>query len=65
MQMCSLQDVEEIGERRHLLRLWLSHPDCRPLPEEYAEFWESTVPGARGGILVDGYKQMAVPLEAE
>lgn len=44
--------------RRHLLRLWLSSPDDPPLPQVYAELYgdDALVPGARGGIRVDGVK---------
>lgn len=36
--------------RRHLLRLWLSSPLARPLPEVFAQRYGSIVPGERGGI---------------
>ena len=58
-----LQDYEDIDQRRHLLRLWVSPLDNRPLPEEYAELWNNTIPGERGGIVVQS--QLTVPLEAE
>ena len=58
-----VQDYEDIDQRRHLLRLWVSPQDNRPLPEEYAELWNNTVPGNRGGIVVQS--QLTVPLEAE
>lgn len=60
----SFVDYEDVDKRRHLLRLWVSPTDNRPLPEEYAELWNNTVPGERGGINVEGQK-LTVPLEAE
>ena len=51
-------------ERRHLLRLWISPPHDRPLPEEFAALWGSIQPGNRGGL--DGMGNTPViPLEAE
>lgn len=58
-----LQDHEAVHQRRHLLRLWISPQDNRPLPEEYASLWNSTQPGQRGGFSAD--RNMTVPLEAE
>jgi len=48
--------VDGPGHRRHLLRLWLSSPADPPLPAVYRELYGSDdlVPGARGGIRVDG-----------
>ena len=37
--------------RRHLLRLWLSIPDDRPLPSCFAERYGSIEVGNRGGII--------------
>lgn len=62
-QRSSFVDFEDISERRHLLRLWISPKENRPIPEEYKALWNSTVPGLRGGIRVTG--DMTVPLEAE
>ncbi len=42
----------EPERHRHLLRLWLSPVDGRPLPPVFAERYGSLTPGARGGILV-------------
>ena len=53
-----------MANRRHLLRLWVAPPNDRPLPEEYAELWDSTQPGKRGGIYIGG-TPLTVPLEAE
>ena len=41
--------VQNWEERRHLLRLWISPPHDRPLPEEFAALWGSIKPGNRGG----------------
>jgi hypothetical protein len=49
---------------RHLLRLWLSPPEARALPEVFASRYGSIVPGDRGGIVVRG-TTFRVPLEAE
>ena len=47
------------------MRLWVSPPNERPLPEQYAELWGSVQPGARGGINVGEHVRLTVPLEAE
>jgi TfdA family taurine catabolism dioxygenase TauD len=54
----------EPERHRHLLRLWLSPPEARPLPEVFAPRYGSIVPGDRGGIVVKG-TTLRVPLEAE
>ncbi len=46
-------DHPEPRRRRHLLRLWLSLPDDRPLPACYASRYGNLTPGARGGVVVD------------
>lgn len=46
------EDWPEPDRRRHLLRLWLSVPGDRPLPECFAERFGSTTIGDRGGIVV-------------
>jgi hypothetical protein len=48
------QDWEESGKKRHLLRLWLSIPGDRPLPEIFATRFGTTEIGNRGGIIVRG-----------
>jgi hypothetical protein len=45
-------DWPEPGRRRHLLRLWLSVPGDRPLPEWFAQRYGSVEPGNRGGVRV-------------
>lgn len=57
------QDHDNLAERRHLLRLWISPTENRPLPEEYTNLWNSTIPGERGGILMEG--NLTVPLNPE
>ena len=57
-------DWPEPERRRHLLRLWISAPNARPLPEVFAQRYGSVVPGGRGGIIVRGTRLHA-PLQAE
>jgi hypothetical protein len=56
-------DHPEPHRRRHLLRLWLSPPGDRPLPESFAARFGSTLVGDRGGILCPG-TEPSVPLKA-
>ena len=59
------EDHPEPERRRHLLRLWLSAPNGRPLPPAFAErFGEIAVGARRGGIVVPGAVASA-PLEPE
>ncbi|MCZ6863120.1 MAG: TauD/TfdA family dioxygenase, partial [Alphaproteobacteria bacterium] len=48
------EDWPEPERRRHLLRLWLSVPGDRPLPDCFAERFGTTAIGNRGGIVVPG-----------
>ncbi len=49
------EDWPEIERRRHLLRLWLSTADGRPLPMAFEERYGPITPGMiRGGIRVSG-----------
>jgi hypothetical protein len=48
--------------RRHLLRLWLSVPGDRPLPDVFAQRFGTTTVGTRGGIIVPGTRLNA-PLD--
>ena len=48
------EDWPEPERRRHLLRLWLSVPGDRPLPEVFATRFGSVEIGNRGGIIVPG-----------
>ncbi len=50
------EDYEEPDKKRHLLRLWLSPPNGRPLPQVFAERYGSVTPGNRGGIMVPNAK---------
>jgi hypothetical protein len=45
------EDWPEPERKRHLLRLWLSPPEGRPLPPVFAEVYGSLAPGDRGGII--------------
>lgn len=56
------EDFDEPERRRHLLRLWLCATDGRELPACYAQRWGSHEPAMRGGIVVEGQRQVA-PLE--
>jgi hypothetical protein len=38
------------------LRLWVSPPEGRPLPDYFEARWGSVEPGNRGGIIVPGTK---------
>ncbi len=45
------EDHPEPERKRHLLRLWLSVPNSRPLPEGWSEIYRDRRPGAvRGGF---------------
>jgi len=46
------EDWEDDAQKRHLLRLWLSVPDDRPLPDIFASRFGTTEIGNRGGIIV-------------
>ncbi len=49
----SFEDWPEPERKRHLLRLWLSIPGDRPLPEIFASKFGSVEIGNRGGIFVE------------
>lgn len=53
-------DWPQPERRRHLMRLWLSVPGDRPLPEVFASRFGSVEIGNRGGIVVPG-SRMCVP----
>ncbi len=57
------EDWPELENRRHLLRLWLSAANDRPLPESFKQRYGSIEVGNRGGVAVAGLKPIA-PLEA-
>ena len=56
----AFEDWPEFERKRHLLRLWLSIPGDRPLPEEFATRFGSVEIGNRGGIVVPG-SEFCVP----
>jgi hypothetical protein len=61
----SYEDYPEPERKRHLLRLWLSAPNGRPLPEAFAErYGEIEVGKIRGGVRVPG-QTLQAPLDAE
>ena len=55
-------DWPERDRRRHLLRLWLSIPGDRPLPECFKQRYGSIEIGNRGGIITEETKLHA-PLD--
>ncbi|KAL4447780.1 hypothetical protein ABPG75_004999 [Micractinium tetrahymenae] len=58
-----VDDPQDPSKQRHLLRLWLSPPEERPLPDAYKEIMGGDLtPGNRGGILAD--RPLHVPLTA-
>lgn len=62
----SFTDHPDVDRRRHLLRLWLSPVNDRPLPECYSDLLGGSVQiGNRGGIRVPGAVTNPIPLEAE
>ncbi len=56
------EDWPDLENRRHLLRLWLSAPNDRPLPAIFKERFGSIEIGDRGGIAVKGVDPCA-PME--
>jgi hypothetical protein len=48
----SFEDWPDPAQKRHLLRLWLSIPGDRPLPEVFASKFGTVEIGNRGGIFV-------------
>ncbi len=57
----AFRDWPEAPKKRHLLRLWLSMADDRPLPESFKQRYGSIEIGNRGGIIV-GDTALNVPL---
>ena len=59
------EDGAEQGGGRHLLRLWLSAPNGRPLPPHFAERYGSVEQGAvRGGIICPE-TELSTPIEID
>jgi hypothetical protein len=46
----AFEDWSDPSRKRHLLRLWLSSPEARPLAPEWAQRYGSVEPGSRGGV---------------
>ena len=60
------EDWPELERKRHLLRLWISAPDGRPLPEAFADNFGSIEIGSpKRGFMRDMVKDYTAPLEAE
>jgi len=53
------EDWPELKDRRHLLRLWLSAPNDRPLPKAFKQRYGSIEVGKRGGVAVEGVMPVA------
>ena len=58
------EDFEDVDQKRHLLRLWLTPEHERPLPVYYEDMQGSTEIGKRGGIRTPGQVE-TISLEAE
>ena len=56
------RDWPNAGQKRHLLRLWLSMEGDRPLPDCFKQRYGSIEIGNRGGIIVKG-TSLNVPLD--
>lgn len=59
----AFEDWAEPGRRRHLLRLWLSCPEARPLPPVFAQRYGGLTPGERGGNVLQPGAALVAPLE--
>ena len=47
----AFEDWSDPAKKRHLLRLWLSSPEARPLPAVFAQRYGTVEPGVRGGVM--------------
>lgn len=56
------EDWPDLAQRRHLLRLWLSVPGDRELPDSFKQRYGSIEVGNRGGIITAG-TQLHAPLD--
>lgn len=62
----SYEDWPEAEKKRHLMRIWLSMPDGRELPQSLAERWINIERGTvRGGVNIPDRKSLTIPLEPE
>ena len=59
---CGFEDWPDPERRRHLLRLWLTVPGDRPLPDTFAQRFGTTTIGDRGGIRVPGTR-LSAPID--
>ena len=60
----AFEDWQEPERRRHLLRLWLSSPGARALPDIWAQRYGTVTPGERGGVMMPATSWIA-PLNPE
>lgn len=60
----AFEDWQAPERKRHLLRLWLSSPGARPLPEVWAQRYGTVMPGERGGVMMPATSWVA-PLTPE
>jgi len=60
----AFDDWPEPERKRHLLRLWITTPDGRPLPKPYEDVYGSVAVGDRGGIICRGTRPH-VPLSPD
>lgn len=58
----AFEDWQAPERKRHLLRLWLSSEQARPLPDVWAQRYGSVVPGERGGLMIPASEWIA-PLQ--
>ena len=56
------EDWPDPERRRHLLRLWLTVPGDRPLPDCFVQRFGTTTIGDRGGIQVPGTR-LSAPID--
>lgn len=48
------EDFGPVGERRHLMRLWLTPPNARPLADDFSERYGSSTAGVPRGLYRNG-----------
>lgn len=60
------KDWDDPAKKRHLMRVWLSLPDGRELPQAIAERWINIELGTvRGGVNIPDRKQLTIAMEPE